>query len=192
MSVDFFTTYSLPSQNGYFWTLTTRLGEMLRLAENMYGPRDHSWTILGIEFNIDPEASPQIWYPGNCKNIAIQLCGPALNNMDIACYQLAHEAIHLLAPSGGQNANALEEGLATYFSLWYVNEHLGKNVQCTLSSYIETYEKVSELLSIDAEAIKKLRRIEPDFYKMTTDTFIQAGLNIPDTLKNELVLKFKR
>lgn len=190
MSVDFFTTYSLPSRDGYFGTLTTRLGEILRLVENMYGPRDHSWTILGIEFNIDPEAYPQIWYPGNCKNIAIQLCGSALNNMDIACYQLAHEAIHLLAPSGGRNANALEEGLATYFSLWYVNEYLGKNVQCSLLSYMEAYEKVGELLSIDADAIKKLRSVEPYFCKMTPETFVKAKVNISETLRNELVLKF--
>ena len=112
--------------------------------------------------------------------------------MDIACYQLAHEAIHLLAPLGGRNANALEEGLATYFSLWYVNEHLGKNVRCNSPSYLKAYEKVGELFAIDADAIKKLRCIEPYFYKMTPETFVSAGINVSDTLKNELVFKFNR
>ena len=41
---------------------------MLNLAEAAYGPRDDSYTILGIEFENN---APRIWYPGNCKHIAI-------------------------------------------------------------------------------------------------------------------------
>jgi hypothetical protein len=57
-----------------------------------------------------------IWYPGDRKHIVIQLSVNCLTDLPRACYQLAHECIHLLAPTGRQNANNLEEGLATLFS----------------------------------------------------------------------------
>ena len=38
---------------GYTWTLASRLGEMLHMAEELFGPRDCSYTILGIEFGPD-------------------------------------------------------------------------------------------------------------------------------------------
>ena len=43
----------LPAGNGYTWTLASRLGEMLKLAEERYGPRDAGYTILGVEFADD-------------------------------------------------------------------------------------------------------------------------------------------
>lgn len=190
MNADYFTTRSLPSNDGYTYTLPTRLGHILRLAELMYGPRDRSWTILGIEFNLDSNASPQIWYPDNCKNIAIQLNSAALEDTVLACYQLAHEAIHLLAPSGSRLANVLEEGVAVYFSLLYVTQHLKGKVKCNHEAYIRAYYEVSKLLNVDPDAIKKLRGVEPCFYKMDLNTFVDAGVNVSDDLKHNLLKKF--
>ena len=34
---------------GYTWTLASRLGDMLHMAEELFGPRDPSYTVLGIE-----------------------------------------------------------------------------------------------------------------------------------------------
>lgn len=79
---------------------------------------DYSYTILGTEFI---SAEPQIWYPGGerTKHIVVQLTLSAKDNMYDACYEMAHETIHLLAPTGGKNSNNLEEGVATYFAnLW--------------------------------------------------------------------------
>jgi hypothetical protein len=56
-------------EKGYTWTLPSRLGEMLALATQMFGPRDHGYTLLGIEFVAD---NPRLWYPGE-KDIIIQL-----------------------------------------------------------------------------------------------------------------------
>ena len=78
------------------------------------------------------------------------------------------------------------------FSLWYTNEYLKKNIMANLLSYIEACEKVKELISVDANAIKKLRNIEPSFYKMNSKTFIQAGVNVSEGLRNELISKFMR
>ena len=40
------------NEKGFLWTLTTRLGKLLFDAEQQFGPRDPSWTILGIEFGL--------------------------------------------------------------------------------------------------------------------------------------------
>lgn len=60
----------LPTNDGYTWTLASRLGHMLQRAEELYGLRDTSYTILGIEFT---DGNPQSWWPGNRRNIVIQL-----------------------------------------------------------------------------------------------------------------------
>jgi len=83
--------------SGWTFTLATRLGHMLRIAEERYGQRDGSYTILGVEFT---EGVPQLWYPDNVDDIAIQLNVTCLHEPHRAYYQLAHECIHLLSPTG--------------------------------------------------------------------------------------------
>lgn len=46
--------------NGFSYTLTSKLGDILNNAEILFGPRDYSYTILGIEFYNLP--NPQVWY----------------------------------------------------------------------------------------------------------------------------------
>ena len=91
-----------PIGGGYSWSLTSRLGHMLRTAEERFGVRDKDYSVLGIEFG---ESGPFIWYPGNCKNIAIQLSIGSRASERCALYELAHECIHLLTPTGKGTAN---------------------------------------------------------------------------------------
>ncbi len=150
---DLLVTQCLP--NGYTWTLTSRLSDMLYMAEELFGPRDYSYTILGIEFVAD---GPRIWYPGNRKHIIIQLDPSAAMDMSRACYQMAHETIHLLAPSGGQNANNFEEGVACYFAAYYMAKKLNKpNWQATLPSYKRALELVTPLLNKDIYCVRRIR-----------------------------------
>jgi len=100
---------SLPKQlcipEGHSWTITSKFGHILRTAEEKYGERDKSYTILGVEFTT--YIKPQIWYPGNCKHVSIQITINCLNDINRAIFQVAHETIHFLCPTGGQNANVL-------------------------------------------------------------------------------------
>ena len=131
----------LSDHEGYTWTLVSRLGEMLYTAEELFGPRDQSYTILGVEFVDD---GPQIWYPGNCKHIIIQLNPLAATDMSRACYQMAHETIHLLAPTGGQNANNFEEGVACYFASYYLETKLNApHWRPNLPSYKRVLKRVA-------------------------------------------------
>jgi hypothetical protein len=176
-------------QGGFSWTLTTRLGEMLRMAEAEFGERDKSYTILGIEFQ---ESGPQIWYPGNCGNIAIQLSISAIGNVPVACYQLAHECVHLLSPQSGLSANALEEGLATVFSERYVSKSFGVQVKPDLQCYAEAAELAQELISHDPDAIKILRSEEPVISKITRDQTMSSFPSLGENLATRLCAPFER
>ena len=47
---DLLVSQALSDNSGYTWTLASRLGEMLHKAEELFGERDCSYTILGMEF----------------------------------------------------------------------------------------------------------------------------------------------
>jgi hypothetical protein len=158
--------------NGDSWTLTTRLGNMLNLAQAAYGPRDDSYTILGIEFV--ENNPPQIWYPGNCKHIAIQLTPDTITNQLEGCYQLAHECIHLLSPSGGCTVNVLEEGLATYFAHQYVEKEFNFTILPTIKSYEIARQLVHKLLKFDADAVKKIRKSQFAISKITSENILEV------------------
>lgn len=158
------TLNTTPIPGGYAYTLTTRLGHMLLEAEKLYGPRDLNYTILGVEFFGD---HPQLWYPNNCKHIAIQLTPAASQDMEQGCYQLAHECIHLLTPTGRAGANVLEEGLATHFAHQYVLSNFQRAMQPTMAGYARAEQLARELLNLDPYAIKELRKVEPVISRIT-------------------------
>ena len=182
-----FNATALPTHDGYSWTLTTRLGAILHEIEQKYGDRDLSWTILGVEFG---PGSPQIWFPGNRKQVAVQRAANALNNTGIACYQLAHECVHLLAPSGNGSAPVLEEGLATMFSEDHVNREFGLTGLTNDARYTAAASAVRDLYKLAPDAIQKLRNVEPAFRCMTPDTFIRANLAVPRQLVDTLLSPF--
>lgn len=160
----------LPANNGYTWTLASRLGDMLHLAQELFGERDLSYTILGIEFVHD---NPRIWYPGNRRHIVIQLSPSAATDMSQACYQLAHETVHLLAPSGGNHGINLEEGVACYFAAHYMKTKLGQPAwRPTIPSYIRAFGLVTPRLDMDIQCIRRLRTQHPSFYQIRRDSLV--------------------
>ena len=80
-------TKKLDNNDGYTWTIASRLGETIHLAEEFFGERDTNYTILGVEFVSSEQ--PQIWYPGNRKHIIIQLTKESLLNEFQAFFQLS-------------------------------------------------------------------------------------------------------
>ena len=180
----------LPDRDGYTWTLVSRLGEMLYMAEELFGPRDRSYTILGVEFVSD---HPRVWYPGNRKNIIIQLGPDAATDLSQACYQLAHETIHLLAPTGGKNANNFEEGVACYFAAYYMKIRLSKpNWQPTLPSYRRALELITPHLDADIDCVRRIRDQQPSFSKTNEEQISIAFPNLTSENIDFLISKFDR
>jgi hypothetical protein len=143
--------------DGYSWTLASRCGQILSDIEDKFGKRDKDFTLLGIEFSVD---GPQIWYPNNCKNIIIQLGLECLTNNSQACYQLAHECVHLLSPNEMRKANFLEEGLATYYSKYYMKNFMFEDWTTNNEKYSKASSLVEKLLFAKPQIIKELREIE--------------------------------
>lgn len=182
-------TNPLSDNSGYTWTLASIAGQALKNAEEMYGRRIGGYTLLGVEFR---EGVPQLWYPGNCGNVVIQLGTECLNQPERACFQLAHEVIHLLSPTGKQDANTLEEGLATHFQCWFMTtgnnnfwEPTVDNWAPSDNKYIEAKSLVEELLKFKPNAIKELRKAQPVISHITEEQLLTAcpDLNIETAAK---------
>ena len=157
--------------NGEFaQELRRALNDMLEMAECLFGQRDCWYTIREIEFKGD---SAQINPEGSDGNkILIRLSSLAAQDMLQACYQLAHETVHLLAPIVIEDTTYFEEGVACYFAAYYMNEAFkrpkwgpdprSKNYE----KYICALELVKPLLDEDKHCVSRLRDVEPSFSKM--------------------------
>ena len=151
--------------------LRSRLGDMLEKAECLFERRDCSYTILGIRFG---NRKPGIEYVTRYedKKIVIRLSSLAAQDMLQACYQLAHETVHLLAPIVIEDTTYFEEGVACYFAAYYMKEALGQPDWRPEegSDHYEKYkcalELVKPLLDKDKHCFSKLRDVEPSFSKM--------------------------
>ncbi|MGI9516350.1 MAG: hypothetical protein ACR2NP_04845 [Pirellulaceae bacterium] len=143
---------------------------MLRTAEERFGERDQTYTFVGIEFGGE---SPQIWYPGDGQQIVIQLTPDCLTDVPRACYQLAHECIHLLAPTGLQNANNLEEGLATHYGEEYAARMFNAPRNCGADNY-ELAKRVTErALALNPAFVREIRAEKPGFCEFTPDDIVE-------------------
>jgi hypothetical protein len=178
----------LPDNDGYTWSLTTYLGKFLREAQQKYGPRDPAWTPLGIEFCGD---TPRLWYPGNASHISIMLTDAARANPKRALFQLAHEVIHLLSPSGGRHANVLEEGLATLNS-HFVSREMGLGFFSDVPSYLVAENLVIKLLETNSDVVRQMRVREPKLLNFNTNLIREFAPSLPVEIANELCCPFVR
>lgn len=172
-----------PIEGGYSWTIISLLGTILNDAEGLYGERDRSFNILGVE--LCDQDQPMIWYPGSRdgrKDVIIQITKDCETNINKAVFQVSHEIIHCLCPKPGRHANVLEEGLATLFSTIESTKH-NTGYQPDSLPYVFAMEKVWELLRLDESIIKKARMIEPDFSLMTKELL----LGFHPSIKNDLL-----
>jgi len=143
---------------------------------------------LGIEFT--NQSTPQIWYPGDCKNVIIQITENCLDDLNCAVFKVAHESIHCLCPTGGQNANVLE-GLANLFSIEYCRDNgHGDTWRANKQEYTDASNLLSELLVFDSNIIKKLRAIEPTISKFDKALIHSFNATIPESLIDKLIRKF--
>jgi hypothetical protein len=150
----------------YHWTLTSRFGQALDMAEDLFGPRDRSYTILGIDFTT--EAQPSHWYPhdqyGTGKTVIVLLTANAASDENRALYQLSHESFHLLSSTVLGTASNLEEGLATYFSLWYMTR-IGRPLSAdyiALPKYRGVFEDVQDLVKLYPDMAARIKRFRSE------------------------------
>ena len=159
--------------------------------ESQFGPAVGDWTLRFVCF-LDTAECPHVYYPDGFKQtIGIRLAGPALRDIDFARFQLAHELVHCLAPSGGEKAFVIEEGAAAKYQHSYSKKYLNCGVKLRDGKYKEALRLYNELSKQYSGAIKALRQIEPYFCNWSHDTFIVAGIHLEKSLERLLLTKFK-
>ena len=161
-------------------SITLEIRNILNAAENEYGKRDHSFTILGVELTQIPY--PHIWFPYSDNDIIIRITEDCLNDMGKAIYQTSHEIIHCLSPCRLEEVTFLEEGLATHFSSQYMLQTYNLDWYSNNPRYYQARQLVEFLLSIDSSIIMKVRLKEPTISKITRDLILQTNENVPPEL----------
>lgn len=151
--------------------LRSHLINMLELAEDLFGWRDCWYRCVGIEFH---GADSKLRYLSRPErdgvNIIIRLSQSAIRNMSQACFEMAHETVHLLAPTGSQNATNLQEGLACFFSVYYMKTILNEPKWCyTKENQRRMLELITPRLEEDRYCIKRLRGHQRWFQRMNKE-----------------------
>ena len=180
---------------GFTWTVVSRLSETLKNAEQRYGERDLSWTLLGVEFS--DLKQPEVWYPfikDNRKHIIIQLTKSASKNEKEALFQLSHEVIHLLSPSGPKGSSVFEEGLASYFSiinLQKLNYDINPNY-ISEKKYRQAYQLIADLYKNFDQTEVKIKQLRHQTEKMSDITPEQFTKAFPGLGKENAILLAKK
>ena len=148
-------------------TLPVYASQFLADLETRFGPRDRSYTLVGLHIDKKQGNPPRLWYPNSgippsdpesrSKHVIVKLASNALTDPVRARWQLAHECLHLLDPWNnwveGRSTNWLEEGLATWYQNMKVPEgefHEGK--------YAKAEELVRLIIEELPEAVRRIRQ----------------------------------
>ena len=148
-------------------TLPVYASRFLADIEHLFGPRDRSFTLVGIDIDKTPGNVPRNWFPDSgiapddaqrrSRHVVIRLGPAALTDLARARWQLAHECFHLLDPwhpkVDGRPTNMLEEGLAT----WYQNSRVPER-ECHEDLYAAAEDLVRPLMDPLPLAVKRIRR----------------------------------
>ena len=162
-----FVTSILNGDSRWRMTLPVYASVFLGEVERMFGQRDPSFTLVGIEIDETPGSFPRLWYPDSgiapddserrSRHVIIRLSRGALTDPVRARWQLAHECFHLLDPWNqrvdGRPTNWLEEGLAS----WYQNNRVPEAASRE-GSYAVAEGLVSPLMRRLPLAVRRLRQ----------------------------------
>ena len=189
MKTTFFQTQFLSEEEGYRLTLTSRLGLILKEVEDLLGERDKTWTILGIEFE---EGGPYVWYPANSRNVLIRLSTQVGGSLREACWELSHEVVHLLSPTGGDSANVLEEGLAVWYSKRYLLTEFEYDHANTIPAYDAAYQLVKPFMDTNPSLIKEMRKEQKTISLIDENILLKYIPNLSKDDAVKLTAKFKK
>jgi hypothetical protein len=161
---------------------------MLEMAEQRFGLRDKSYTILGVEFRA---GLSQIWFPGSRKSVIVQLDSSGMKDPNLPLFQLAHQCVHLLTPVLPVNTSVLEEGLATYFSKEYMAAHMGGVWLTGDQKYDRAEVLARKLLLFNVDAMKALRKLVSVISQATAQNILKICPSLSPQLAEQLVVPFQ-
>ena len=176
-------------------TITHSFMEMLNMAEELFGNRDKNWTFIGVEFS---GCVPCImYYPNNKISIVLSKdCSKEFPNCPQLYYQLAHEICHLLYPTEKSDATVLIEGISVFFSKKYQEKIYPESTYAiddiSKSKYYEAYQLVEKLLTIDKDAVKKIRQKGFEITNITESELKSMDFGLNDEEIKKIISKFNQ
>lgn len=127
--------------------------------------------------------------------MVIQLGVVCANDPLRALWQLAHECVHLLSPTGGFHSTTLEEGLATIFSEEYFRPWGPTQYEWAKSGATAAYRMAAnaagELLALDASCIRTIREEQPRFDLMDAELILRHVPTCERVLAKKLTCPWK-
>lgn len=187
----------------------TFLFYMLEEAENLFGARLNPYPFMFAGINFDSQ-SPRISFWKNnrlelddeYKYIFIRLSLSCRRDTSKGLWQLAHESVHLLSPNPDVGTTILEEGLATWYQMRWVEKcpeifpewakQFPFGFHGTDCAYLDAYTLVSELLSVDESVLKRIRKIEPRINLITPEQILQEAPRLDEEVAANLVKQFAK
>ena len=117
----------------YPWTLARLTGKFISDIERVLGPRNPEFTFVGVEIDKTPDATPRLWFPNSgipiddlenrSRHIVIRLTPKALESLEFARWQLAHECVHYDSTRGTKRIDNMRYECSRRRTLlaWYQN-----------------------------------------------------------------------
>ena len=157
----------------YQQSLMEELLKIFEEAEFLFGPRDSTYQ-LREPLITECFTANVVVYP--FKFARIYLSSTSKIDRRLASYELSHEAIHLLGPAYTVAPTILEEGLATFFSLRYVNRVHGLGwLKTSDPKYDAAQRAVSSILAKNEFVIKELRAHQPVISKIDERLLVEVA-----------------
>lgn len=160
--------------------------------ENMFGPATDEMSFGGVYSNASDNDGPCIYYPYDYpREVMVQLVGLALRDKNVARFQLAHEMVHCLSPSGKVSAKVFEEGAAAWYQQRLSTKEMNGIVMLGNPRYMAARKLYMKLCKKNKDAIKRLRQIQPKMWEISGETFSAAGLSVSAELQKGLLCSFE-
>ncbi len=170
------------------FALAAEVDKIVQRAESQFGERDRSYSVLGVEFHV---GNPELYYPNSDRRIVIRLNRRCESDPIEAWYELAHECVHLLAPSDGVKATVLEEGLAVVFAEEYLREkHRVTQYTPEGANYLQARDLARRVLQIDPSIIRVLRQRQAALHRVTADDLCACNPAVRRDLAEQLAAQF--
>jgi hypothetical protein len=164
--------------------------QILPFVESRFGPRLPGYTLIAPDFC---DRGPYLQHVLRGTSIVQLRVNSCCKEDDLrACYQLAHEAVHVLSPVSRGKETVLEEGVATFFQHAFLLECCGHREWNTSGNkkYDEARALVGELIAQDEQAILRIRKKQPEFTKITAEIILREFPLLAKEVASTLTLLF--
>ena len=173
--------------------LEEKMPFMVKEIENLFGPSVEDFTFTGIVFPPSrSQNAPCIFFPYLPeKTVTILISRDCLADRDTvrAEWQLAHECVHLLSPTGKTKAIFLEEGMVSYFQDEYILNKYEKEFDPT-PCYAKAKRLFMEIHNVNQYAIKEIRKECPVIDKITKEMLFKHCRGLKNSTAEELLSAF--